>query len=189
LKGAVYRRAGELRTPGFTASPDRLARAVLFRHHDGMIPRVITSGGQTGADRAALDAALAAGVATGGWVPKGRRAEDGPIPDRYPNLRETDADDYETRTRWNVRDSDATLIVSHGPLAGGSKLTEAIAREIGKPLLHVDLSTTSIAEAAEAVRSWLGRLDGETLNVAGPRASGDPEIYRAVYEIVTLLVG
>ena len=90
-----------------------------------MTIRRIVSGGQTGADRAALDAALGAGVPIGGWVPKGRRAEDGTIPERYSNLRETDTDLYETRTRWNVRDSDATLILSHGALAGGSKKTGA----------------------------------------------------------------
>ena len=82
-----------------------------------MVIKKIISGAQTGADRAALDAALALGLPIGGWVPRGRRAEDGPVPDRYPNLRETDTDDYETRTRWNVQDADATLILSHGPLS------------------------------------------------------------------------
>lgn len=154
-----------------------------------MVIRRIISGGQTGADRAALDAALALGVPIGGWVPKGRKAEDGPIPDRYPNLRETDTDVYEIRTRWNVRDSDATLILSHGALTGGSKVTESVAREMGKPALHVDLATMSIADAVATIRAWLGGLDGETLNVAGPRASGDAEIYQAVNEVMTRLLG
>jgi hypothetical protein len=153
-----------------------------------MIIRKIISGGQTGADRAALEAALAMGLPIGGWVPKGRKAEDGRIPDRYPNLRETDSDEYETRTRWNVRDSDATLILSHGPLTGGSKFTEWIARSLGKPVLHVDLSNASIGEAVDEVRAWLADLDGATLNVAGPRASNDPAIYDKTKEILTRLV-
>ena len=154
-----------------------------------MIIRRIVSGGQTGADRAALDAALGAGVPIGGWVPKGRKAEDGPIPERYPNLRETDTDLYETRTRWNVRDSDATLILSHGALAGGSKKTEGFAREMGKPVFSVDLSTMGIGDAVVAIGEWLSGLEGETLNVAGPRASNDPAIYEATREIVSRLIG
>jgi len=153
-----------------------------------MTIRRIVSGGQTGADRAALDAALGAGVPIGGWVPKGRKAEDGTIPERYPNLRETDTDVYETRTRWNVRDSDATVILSHGALAGGSKMTEGFAREMGKAVLHVDLSTMGIKEAVTGIREWLSGLEGETLNVAGPRASNDGAIYGAVREVVSQLI-
>ncbi len=78
----------------------------------------IVAGGQTGADRAALDVALEYGLTVGGWVPHGRLAEDGRIPARYPGLVETDSPDGAERTRWNVRDSDATLIVSRGPLVG-----------------------------------------------------------------------
>ena len=153
-----------------------------------MVIRRIISGAQTGADRAALDAALDAGVRVGGWVPKGRMAEDGRIPEHYPGLRETPADDYETRTRWNVRDSDATLILSHGPLTGGSKLTETIARSTGKPVFHLDLTGVSASEAVTAIRAWLSRLDGDTLNVAGPRATGDPAIYEEARETVRLLL-
>jgi hypothetical protein len=149
-----------------------------------MVIKRIISGAQTGADRAALDAALALGLPMGGWVPRGRRAEDGPVPDRYPNLRETDTDDYETRTRWNVRDADATLILSHGPLTGGSKFTEDIARSLGKPVRHVDLDATSIDDAVSEIRAWLATVEGETLNVAGPRASNDPEIYEKTREIM-----
>ena len=83
----------------------------------------IVSGGQTGADRAALDAALEVGFATGGWIPRGRRAEDGAVPERYGNLVETESDAYEPRTELNVRDSDATVIFSFGPAFGGSALT------------------------------------------------------------------
>jgi len=149
----------------------------------------IISGGQTGADRAALDAALELGVPSGGWVPKGRKAEDGAIPDRYPNLRETDTDRYETRTRWNVRDSDATLILSHGALAGGSKVTESVAREMGKAVLHVDLLTMSVDDAVVGIGEWLRDIEGETLNVAGPRASSDREIYEKTKVIISRLIG
>jgi hypothetical protein len=125
----------------------------------------------------------------GGWVPRGRRAEDGPIPGGYPQLRETEADDYETRTRWNVRDADATLILSHGPLAGGSKFTELVARALAKPVLHVNVSSVSSADAVASIRAWLSGLEGETLNVAGPRASHDPAIYEKTREIITRLLG
>ncbi len=128
----------------------------------------IVSGGQTGVDRAALDAALALGLAIGGWCPHGRWAEDGPIPGRYP-LRETPSADPAQRTRWNVRDSDATLILSPAPLQGGTALTADAARQRGRPLLVVDPSS-SIVDGPVA---WLVRSvpPGGTLNVAGPRAS------------------
>src|SRR5258706_15582674 len=99
----------------------------------------IVSGGQTGADRAALDVALEQGFEIGGWIPKGRRAEDGPIPQSYRGLLETDSADPSVRTALNVRDSDATLIVSHGQLRGGSLLTLDEARRLGRCVLHVDL--------------------------------------------------
>jgi hypothetical protein len=149
-----------------------------------MVPLKIISGAQTGADRAALDAALELRVETGGWVPGGRKAEDGTIPERYPNLRETPGDDYETRTCWNVRDSDATLILSHGPLSGGSKFTETVARSLRKPVLHVDLAAAPVADAVSAIREWLAGLEGGTLNVAGPRASNDPVIYERTREVI-----
>ena len=151
------------------------------------IERII-SGAQTGADRAALDAALACGIECGGWVPKGRLAEDGVIPDRYPNLRETPTRAYETRTRWNVRDSDATLILSHGPLSGGSEFTQSVAHETGRPVLHVDLVRLSGDDAIAAIRAWLAPLGGHTLNVAGPRASNDPAIHEETRAIIVALV-
>lgn len=96
-----------------------------------MTPERIISGGQTGADRAALDAALACGLPIGGWCPRGRRAEDGQIPARYP-LVETPSRDYRQRTRWNVRDSDFTLVFVIGSLGGGSKFTTEVAERMGK---------------------------------------------------------
>ncbi|HXV84754.1 MAG TPA: putative molybdenum carrier protein [Candidatus Binatia bacterium] len=142
-----------------------------------MTVKRIVSGAQTGADRAALDVALALGVESGGWVPKGRLDENGKIPLRYPNLAESDSEDPKVRTELNVRDSDATLILSHGPLSGGSKYTEQKAIELGKPFKHLDLASMSIECALSDARRWLATTQPRTLNVAGPRASNDPEIY------------
>src|SRR5512134_3746342 len=102
------------------------------------IERVV-SGGQTGVDRAALDAALALGLPCGGWCPRGRRAEDGAIPLHYP-LRETPTARYPQRTEWNVRDSDGTLILTRGRPRGGTAYTISVARRLGRPLLVVDLA-------------------------------------------------
>ena len=136
----------------------------------------IVSGAQTGVDRAALDIAMELGLPIGGWVPKGRVAEDGRVPDHYVNLRETDTPEYPRRTFLNVRDSDATLILSHGPLTGGSLFTMETAAKLGRPSLHVDLTGKSDEDAASAIRAWLERVKPRTLNVAGPRASGDATI-------------
>lgn len=135
-------------------------------------PLRIHSGGQTGVDRGALDAALAGGVATGGWCPRGRRAEDGRIPARYP-LRETPTAVYAERTAWNVRDADATLVLTRGAPTGGTATTIDIARELRKPLYIVDLADTA---AVEPVAAWLRANDVAVLNVAGPRESTAPGI-------------
>jgi predicted Rossmann fold nucleotide-binding protein DprA/Smf involved in DNA uptake len=132
----------------------------------------IVSGGQTGVDRAALDAALALGLACGGWCPRGRRAEDGPLPARYP-LKETPSASYPERTEWNVRDSDGTLVLHRGRRRGGTALTLRLARAQGRPALAVDLAA---APSAEAVRGWISRERIRTLNVAGPRESEHPGI-------------
>jgi hypothetical protein len=147
-------------------------------------PEKIVSGGQTGADRAALDAAIELGIETGGWIPKGRLAEDGRIPHRYKSLVECDSADHAIRTELNVRDSDATLIVSRGPLTGGSLLTFEIAGRYGRPVLHVDPGSKSTDEAVDAVAGWLAGFECRVLNVAGPRASGDPDIYRLARELL-----
>lgn len=137
----------------------------------------IISGGQTGADRAAWDAAIEAGVATGGFVPAGRQAEDGPIPGKYPGLTETAGPDPAERTRLNVINSDATLLFSHGAPIGGSRLTAELARQYDKPLLHIDLSRK---EGVDKVLNWIRSTRIDMLNVAGPRASEDPSIYEEV---------
>ena len=143
----------------------------------------LVSGGQTGADRAALDVALELGLDHGGWAPKGRAAEDGPLPDRY-RVRETPSEDPAERTERNVAGSDATLLISHGPLTGGSELTRAFAAELGKPLLHVELGRLGAAEAADRIARWLGALGCRTLNVAGPRSSEEAGIYAAASAVL-----
>jgi len=137
---------------------------------------IIVSGGQTGVDRAAWDVAIELGLPIGGWVPKGRLAEDGAILSKYIGLREADSADPALRTVRNVRDSDATMVFSHGPLTGGSRLTFDTAMRFKRPVLHVDLTNTTDAEAVASVRAWLAVIRPDTLNVAGPRASGDPSI-------------
>ena len=146
-------------------------------------PRLV-SGAQTGADRAALDVGLELGLDTGGWVPLGRRAEDGDIPPHYPDLREADSTDPARRTALNVRDSDATLILSHGPLSGGSALTHHLAHSGDKPLLHLDLAALGRPQATGMLTDWLCEHQPAILNIAGARASEDPEIYAATREVL-----
>lgn len=141
-----------------------------------MVRRII-SGGQTGVDRAALDFALQGGMVCGGWVPKGRMAENGVIPATYPNLREIASDDPKERTERNVRDSDATLVITRGAPAGGSALTIAVANDLKKPVLHVDLDREPIDLVSRRVCIWVQDSKAATLNIAGPRSSEDPEIY------------
>lgn len=133
----------------------------------------IISGGQTGVDRAALDVALELGIACGGWCPKGRRAEDGPIDTRYP-LTERPTSAYEDRTERNVLESDGTLVLRGQQSSPGTELTIALAARFGKPCLVVDL--TAHPDRA-AVRAWADEHGIRVLNVAGPRASQFPGVY------------
>lgn len=143
----------------------------------------IVSGGQAGADRAALDWAMEHGYKAGGWCPKGRVAEDGMIDARYP-LRETESAGYRRRTRLNVRDSDGTLIVNLGGLDGGTRATQAFAVQTGKPNLLVQLDADDAADAPATAIAWLRRNCIMTLNVAGPRESRRPGIYRLTRELL-----
>lgn len=149
--------------------------------------RQIVSGGQTGVDRAALDVALELGISCGGWCPKGRLAEDGPIPGRYP-LRETRTARYARRTLWNVRDSDATLILAREPLVGGTAYTERCSRELERPCLVVAPDAADPATLMR-VRAWLAANDVEILNVAGPRESGAPGIHALAAAFLRALLG
>jgi len=141
------------------------------RYGPGERPRVV-SGGQTGVDRGALDAALAVGLPVGGWCPAGRRAEDGVVPARYP-LTETPSAEYGERTEWNVRESDATVVFYRSVLSGGTRRTVEIARRLRRPLLLRDLSNSV---DPGSIASWLRRNRVQVLNCAGPRESGAPGI-------------
>lgn len=140
----------------------------------------IVSGGQTGVDRAALDAAAACGLSRGGWCPRGRKAEDGALDRCYP-LTETPSPSYSERTRWNVRDSDGTLIVTVGEPTGGTALTARAARKTGRPLRLVDLDATF---SVNEIVSWIRATGIAVLNVAGPRESGAPGIYRRSFDFL-----
>jgi len=141
----------------------------------------IVSGGQTGADRAALDFALAHGISHGGWCPRGRLAEDGAL-ERCYELRETPGQEYPQRTEWNVRDSDGTVIFSIAPeLTGGSRLTAELAAELKKPCLHLSRLRDGV-NAGARLREFVSRHDIRVLNVAGPRASNEPAVPRFVIE-------
>jgi predicted Rossmann-fold nucleotide-binding protein len=147
----------------------------------------IISGGQTGADRAALDAALESGIEIGGFVPRGRLAEDGPIPTTYPGLIETESDDPAERTQLNVIHSDGTLVFSHGEPGGGTKLTIEQAKKHCKPLLHIDFSTFDRDDVITDIKHWLESNRITLLNIAGPRASEDPSIYDETLEFMRQL--
>jgi hypothetical protein len=141
-------------------------------------------------DRAALDAALERGVRIGGWIPKGRLAEDGTVPFEYTALREAGTPDYGERTRLNVRDTGATLILSWGEPRGGTQETSDVARELGRPLLLIDLAAADPTAAAARISDWLEAL-GEVarLNVAGPRASQAPPAYERARDILRVVLG
>ena len=133
----------------------------------------IVSGGQTGADRAALDWAIESGIPHGGWCPKGRLAEDGPIPARY-NLTESSSSSYVKRTEMNVQDSDGTAVFSIAPvLTGGSKRTVELAKKHGRPVIQISSKTE---KAAETLLQFITANGIRALNVAGPRASKESEI-------------
>jgi hypothetical protein len=152
--------------------------------------REIRSGGQTGVDRAALDAAMAHGIPHAGWIPRRRRAEDGSVPARYTGLVETGDDAYATRTEWNVRDADATLVLTFGRLSGGSLLTVEIAARLGKPRLVVDLDARNLDLAATEIWEWLAGLSHPVrLNVAGPRASDAPGAYGRARQLLDRILG
>ena len=170
----------------------------------------VISGGQTGVDRGALDAALNLDVACGGWCPAGRLAEDGPIPERYP-VRELASASYAERTAQNVADSDGTLIISNGEPTGGTRETVERCVKKGKPYLIIDCRAVSIDQAIDLANEFIGRLSGRAadaedagleaprgdpstspgmtvLNVAGPRASQWPEGHALTYQVMSAIL-
>jgi hypothetical protein len=150
-----------------------------------MVNRMI-SGGQTGVDRAALDFALKAGIECGGWIPKGRMAEDGIIPAKYPNLKETESENSKERTERNVRDSDGTLVITRGNPSGGSAFTLQVARHFEKPVLHVDLERESVDVASLRLREWIQKVNPAILNIAGSRNSEDRKIYELTQTLLEM---
>lgn len=157
------------------------AREEARRACDDSAVRRIVSGGQTGADRGGLDAARDLGLEQGGFCPRGRRAEDGAVPDTYPVV-ELATRSYPARTRANVEHSDATVVFSIGPPDGGSALTLRLARAAGKPALAIDLAASSDDDAAAALAAFVAGVD--TLNVAGSRESNAPGIAARVRAVV-----
>lgn len=145
----------------------------------------IVSGGQTGVDRAALDAAIDLGIEHGGWCPKGRLAEDGVIDAKY-QLVELTSSDYAVRTEQNVIDSDGTLIFYRERLTGGTALTNRLAKRHAKPLLRVRLDREV---DCDRVLRWLSKHSIAELNVAGPRGSSDPSIASDAYRVIKAIFG
>jgi hypothetical protein len=146
------------------------------------MPPKIVSGGQTGADRAALDWAIFHDLPHGGWCPKGRKAEDGVLPAQY-QLTETQSSGYPQRTQWNVRDSDGTVIfTTTSKLSGGSKMTADAATKLGRPWIH--LSPSSSYEPARELLRFLSENNIKVLNVAGTRGSKEPEVAGFVKKVL-----
>lgn len=142
----------------------------------------IVAGGQTGVDRAALDTAIALGIDYGGWCPKGGWAEDMPDPPgllaHYPELRETPSAEPAERTRWNVRDSDATLVIvdNRGAIvSAGTELALDVAERLGRPAIVLDVADN---DSTFRLREWLAAIGPDVLGVGGPRESEAPGIYK-----------
>jgi hypothetical protein len=132
----------------------------------------IISGGQTGVDRAALDAAIQLGIPHGGWCPKGRKAEDGRIDHRY-NLQETLEADYRKRTEKNIIESDGTLVLPGEAMSKGTALTINLARKHSKPTAVIPLISE---QDDKSLMAWVKSTGIKILNVAGPRESIYPGI-------------
>jgi hypothetical protein len=150
-------------------------------------PVKIISGGQTGVDRAALDAALKHGIDCGGWCPAGRLDELGKIPDRYP-LKELSEGGFTERTRQNVKDSDGTVIIYRGEMRGGTERTAKFCEDENRPYELIDGMTVSPENAAELIRNFVLNRNVATLNIAGPRQSEWPEGYGYVFGAMDLFL-
>lgn len=162
-------------------------RTCIFAIFIGMMytkfPIQIISGGQTGVDRAALDFALDNNIPCGGWCPRGRMAEDGSIPDKYP-LKEIDDPSYAARTKKNLLEGDGTLVLYIKDPDKGTKLTIEYCRQENKPILSLQIYYQKNIEEAS---NWIQENQIRKLNIAGPRASSEPEIYQAAYEFLKQL--
>jgi hypothetical protein len=139
-------------------------------------------------DRAALDFAISHGIDHGGFVPRGRKAEDGTLPPAY-NVTETETSAYAERTRGNVLESDGTLVICEGKVSGGTALTIAFARRTGRPVLIADVAEAATGDAAKAICVWIGRNRISVLNVAGPRELQRPGIYGKSLHLLEAVFG
>ena len=150
-------------------------------------PKKIISGGQTGADRAGLDAALELGIPIGGYVTKGRRSEDGQVPAHYP-LIELSTYDYPTRTEKNILESDATLLFTIKGLTGGSLLTQDLATRHKKTFMRINLDRLGDNVAADCIKEWLTKNPVNVLNIAGSRESKEPGVVEKRVKSILLKV-
>jgi len=144
----------------------------------------IISGGQTGVDRAALDAAMANNVSCGGWCPTGRKAEDGRIPDQY-SLTELKNGGYRQRTIRNLKESDGTVIIYFERPSGGTRLTLDSCIEYQVPHLVIDGTNVAADQAAQQITAFIDDHEIEVLNVAGPRASGHADAYPYAFQVMS----
>jgi len=143
----------------------------------------IISGGQTGADIAGIDAAIDCGVPYGGWLPKGRKTENGPLSDKYTDFKEMSYGWYPERTEQNVIDSDGTVIFTYGKLSTGSGMTMGFSKRHNRPCLHIDLN--KVDKPVETIKNWINDMNIKILNIAGRRYSKSPDIYSDVKRIIT----
>ena len=150
-----------------------------------MIGVKIISGGQTGVDRAALDAALKHGIYCGGWCPAGRLDEFGTIPDRYP-VKELEHGSFVERTMQNVKDSDATVIIYFDKLRGGTEQTVRFCIEQKRPHKLINAAEVSVQRAAQLVAEFVREGKISTLNVAGPRQSEWPRGYAYAFRALDI---
>lgn len=148
----------------------------------------IISGGQTGVDRAGLDAAIELNIDHGGYVPKGRKAEDGRVPLKY-EMEELTKGGYPARTKKNIESSDGTLVFCQGKPSSGTKLTIDHAEQINKPFLVLDIDAVSKQTAASMIRDWVTNEGIEVMNVAGPRLSSAPIVATMAKRILIEALG
>ena len=148
-----------------------------------MMVKKIISGGQIGADQAALDVAIKLDIPHGGWIQKGHKTQGGLLPEKY-KLKEMPTASFIKRIEQNVIDSDGTLILSHGKLTGGSDYSHKMALKYKRQLLHIDLAEIDTPQAAKLLHSWIALNHITIMNVTGSQASEDPQIYKATMDIL-----
>jgi len=151
-----------------------------------MIKKIV-SGGQIGADQAALDVAIKLGVPHGGWIQKGRKTQRGILPEKY-QLKEMPIPGFKERIEQNVIDSDGTVIISHGDLTGGAEYSQKISKKHKQPCLHIDLNETPPDMASSKINTWIIENKIEVLNVTGSRTSEDSKIYKETMVIVEEII-